>query len=166
MKTCGRCKQEKPLDAFAPRGPRGRRPWCRECNKEYSRNRRQQNLVQARREGRESEMRRRQADPTYTLNADLRGHYRMTLAQYIAKLAAQGGVCVVCGVPPGSARLGVDHDRACCPGDRSCGKCIRDLLCSGCNGGTGIVDNPVLLRKKAAYLLEWRERHGRSTRAR
>ena len=165
MKTCGRCKQEKPLDAFARRGPHGRHPWCRACSKEYSRNRRQQNLEQAREDGRERERRKREADPTYTLNGTLRAYYRMTLAEYMEKLAAQGGICAVCGTPPGSVRLGVDHDRACCPGDRSCGKCVRDLLCSGCNGGTGIVDSPELLRKKAAYLLDWRERHGRSTRA-
>jgi hypothetical protein len=35
----------------------------------------------------------------------------------------------------------VDHDHACCPDSmKSCGKCVRGLLCSGCNRALGIVE--------------------------
>jgi hypothetical protein len=27
----------------------------------------------------------------------------------------------------------VDHDHTCCPGEYTCGKCVRGLLCDDCN---------------------------------
>jgi hypothetical protein len=88
--------------------------------------------------------------------------YGISEAQYDAMLAAQDGVCAVCGQPPkpggagAAGRLHVDHDHACCPGNRSCGKCIRALLCQTCNHGLGnFYDDPALLRRAADYL----ERH-------
>ena len=41
----------------------------------------------------------------------------------------------------------IDHDRSCCPGTGSCGKCIRGLLCRECNVGIGMLgDDPALLQ--------------------
>lgn len=176
MKVCARCDQKKALDEFDTQGGRkSPRAWCKECSREYNRQYRLDNLERCREQNRDGHKRRRYgdpdyyrknharaaaADPDYYRKATLRSNFRMTLEDYDAKLTAQGGVCTVCGASPGGKRLEVDHDRTCCPGNRSCGNCIRDLLCSGCNGGTGIVDNPDLLRRKAAYLLEWRIRHG------
>lgn len=55
-------------------------------------------------------------------------------------LAAQRGLCAICGTqdPGGQGTWHVDHDHACCPGARSCGKCIRGLLCSSCNMALGL----------------------------
>jgi hypothetical protein len=36
--------------------------------------------------------------------------YGITVDQYDEMLAAQGGVCALCGKKPGKVRLGVDHD--------------------------------------------------------
>ncbi|MEU0663871.1 endonuclease VII domain-containing protein [Streptomyces lavendulocolor] len=71
---------------------------------------------------------------------------------------ARGGTCAICGRPDGEGRaLSVDHDHGCCPeGDRTCGKCVRGLVCGACNHGLGkFRDSPELLRAAAAYL----ERH-------
>lgn len=37
-------------------------------------------------------------------------HYKITLAEYNAILAAQGGCCYICGRRPFGRRLAVDHD--------------------------------------------------------
>ena len=52
------------------------------------------------------------------------------------------GTCHACGqVTP----LYVDHDHACCPGDKkkNCGKCVRGALCSGCNSSLGTLREDV-----------------------
>src|SRR5689334_18320875 len=44
--------------------------------------------------------------------------YGLSLADYDRMLAAQGGVCGICGdINPDGSRLAVDHDHACCPGE-------------------------------------------------
>ena len=63
----------------------------------------------------------------------LKAFYNMTPEAYSAMLERQGGVCAICGKKPGKRKLHVDHDHTCCPGKVSCGKCVRGLLCRGCN---------------------------------
>lgn len=48
----------------------------------------------------------------------------------------QGYKCAICPtMHDHEVGLHLDHDHACCPGKgQSCGKCIRGLLCFGCNG--------------------------------
>jgi hypothetical protein len=82
-------------------------------------------------------------------------NYGMTWAQYQEMLALQGGGCAVCGGQCSTGRLlAVDHDHSCCPGyARSCGRCVRGLLCAACNQGIGkFSDQPDRLRAAADYL--------------
>lgn len=81
--------------------------------------------------------------------------YSITLQQYDDMLSDQGGKCLGCRIS--QAEYGknfcVDHDHSCCPGDTSCGKCIRGLLCPGCNFAISHAkDNPQILRNLASYL--------------
>lgn len=82
--------------------------------------------------------------------------YKLTPEQYEAMVVAQGGVCAICGSAESkhhSPLLKIDHNRSCCPKDRSCGKCVRGLLCSNCNRGLGMFgDNPAVLRAASDYL--------------
>lgn len=74
----------------------------------------------------------------------LRTRYNITLAEYNALLAKQGGVCAICKRSPGDMRLAVDHDHNCCPDKKkSCGMCVRGLLCSDCNGAIGMLQESV-----------------------
>lgn len=65
---------------------------------------------------------------------------------------AQGGLCAIC-----PARLAdgycVDHDHACCPGVKTCGACVRGLLCQECNRLVGKLEsNPERLTKMLGYM--------------
>jgi len=49
----------------------------------------------------------------------------------------------------------VDHDHTCCSSQRSCGKCIRGLLCKRCNAALGGFHDQIdLLETAIVYLKE------------
>lgn len=88
----------------------------------------------------------------YAKNRDARISYRMnrkygvTLEEYAAMLAAQGGGCAICGAKQKKRRLAVDHDHE--TGE------VRGLLCSPCNTGLGqFKDKAALLARAIDYLL-------------
>lgn len=93
----------------------------------------------------------------------LRRKFGITVAQYEERLAAQGGTCAVCKSPPHpTRRMHVDHDHACCPDyNRTCGKCIRGLLCTNCNLGLGnFKDAEEVMLAAIEYLGVWRSGMG------
>jgi hypothetical protein len=66
-------------------------------------------------------------------------------------LAEQQGGCAICGCPVPEPVI--DHNKKCCPGIYSCGKCIRGLLCRQCNAGLGMFkDSLELFEKVIRYL--------------
>lgn len=84
----------------------------------------------------------------------LKKRYGITVEQFDAMLEAQGG-CAACGSPETDGKYWhVDHDHSCCPSQASCcGKCIRGVLCHGCNTALGNVgDDPSRLRALIDYL--------------
>lgn len=63
--------------------------------------------------------------------------------------------CAICREPCEVYKnLSIDHDHKCCSSRaRSCGKCVRGLLCAKCNHGLGSFrDNPEFLRRAIVYL--------------
>ena len=75
-------------------------------------------------------------NPEEQLNRVLWTVHRIRLKDYLELVKIQESKCALCGKIP-TKRLYVDHDHNCCPGKRSCGKCIRGLLCKKCNSGIG-----------------------------
>ena len=93
-------------------------------------------------------------DPELQWKRDLK-KYNITIEEYRAILAEQDFRCGICHIPQDSLdyRLCVDHDHDCCRGDRSCGDCIRGLLCRRCNLLIGMAgDDEFLLLNAICYL--------------
>jgi len=77
----------------------------------------------------------------------LRKSYGLTLEEFDERLAAQGGVCKLCGKQNKKKRLQVDHHHGS-------GK-IRGLLCWRCNYGLHwFSEDPVMFSAVAQYLRE------------
>lgn len=88
--------------------------------------------------------------PDRNRDRHLRREFGIGLADYAARLAAQGGRCAICRSDDprtwnGGKSFAVDHDHAT-------GK-VRGLLCRHCNLALGYLrDNPELAEALAAYL--------------
>lgn len=97
---------------------------------------------------------------------NLKHFYKMSVEDYNHMHASQGGVCALCRRPEtgakvtgkflkgGTRRLAVDHDHSCCPGSRSCGRCVRGLLCSRCNAGLGYLEDNIEVLERALDYIE------------
>ena len=76
--------------------------------------------------------------------------YGLTKAQYNEMISRP---CDVCG--RNDLTKCIDHDHNCCPGRRSCGECIRGVLCTNCNTAEGLLgSDPDRALALAAYLLQ------------
>jgi hypothetical protein len=78
--------------------------------------------------------------------------YGLTQELFDLLLEAQQNACGMCHEPFEERQLiHVDHDHACCRGkNRSCGECIRGLLCHTCNIALGYIERRYAMAR--AYL--------------
>lgn len=87
--------------------------------------------------------------------------YKLSPEKFGELLARQGGVCAICGEKPNEKGIKgwcIDHDHSCCSGTKTCGKCVRGILCQHCNKGLGCFqDNERLLQNASLYLKNYRE---------
>lgn len=91
------------------------------------------------------------------LDSNLWSNYRIRLSDYYKLLEDQNFACYICGgtSSDGDRKLAVDHDHSCCPGKKSCGKCVRGLLCGNCNRLLGNAkDSRTILLNAIKYLDE------------
>ena len=138
LKRCGSCYEVLPLDQYGNEsGTRdGRTNNCIPCIHAYVERRKQEG---------------KNLDPRWH-DRHLRNTYGITADEYDRMLAAQGGVCAICGETAITTtfhkRLHVDHDHTT--------GVVRGILCQHCNRALGMMrENPGLLRAAADYL----ERH-------
>ena len=81
--------------------------------------------------------------------------FGITVEQYEKMYAEQNGCCAMCGKSEkeNGRQLAIDHDHSCCPEPlRSCGKCIRGLLCSDCNVALGYYESTLKKELARQYL--------------
>lgn len=70
-------------------------------------------------------------NPRKSHNSKLKYAFGITVDQYEAMLAAQGGTCAACKLPLGKRRLAVDHCHE--------SGAVRGLLCGACNTALGLL---------------------------
>ena len=130
--------------AFCARGPGHNGPCMSPAsmarNRKYNHDRRAAGL-------RESPAPRKKHNRKYRITS-----YGITLDDFARLLKIQQNACGMCHEPFDDGQLiHVDHDHACCrERNRSCGKCVRGLLCHGCNIALGHIEHRYDLAR--AYL--------------
>ena len=91
--------------------------------------------------------RARKEKPELNRKYDIKKKYKMTLEDYGKRIQEQDGKCAACGAEESGEKSGawhIDHDPSCCPTrSRTCGACVRGLLCRNCNIALGITDNNI-----------------------
>jgi Recombination endonuclease VII len=95
----------------------------------------------------------------YIRDRNLRKRFRLSVEAYEAISKLQNHKCLGCEKHRDEiGLLVVDHDHNCCPDrNKTCGKCIRGLLCAPCNNALGLVkNNASTLRNLAQYLEAYR----------
>jgi hypothetical protein len=122
----------------------------REKHKIYSANWRVNNIEKVREQSKLGARKYRNSNPEKARKSDrnskIKKKYGITPDDYDQMLEDQGGVCTNLNCkssPPEGGYLDVDHDHACCPGSKSCGKCVRGLLCKPCNLAAGLLRDSV-----------------------
>lgn len=164
MKTCRKCGTEKALTEYtvARRNPDGLHSWCKDCWNAYTRERwASGGLDKAKKAKSDAEWRKANPEKSSAIwrRNNLKRKYGITVEQYDAMLAAQGGACAVCrGTESGDSRFGtfaVDHDHV--TGE------VRALLCSNCNRAFGLLGEDVdVIMALASYALQFRNVIGTS----
>lgn len=138
FKRCFGCDQNVPIENFRKNrsGRFGLSARCKPC-----------------------ELPKAETSPEERRNIYLKHSYRLTQKQFASLLEIQNGKCFMCPSPPSPAELEqadrywhVDHDHACCPGARSCGRCVRGILCRRHNLLLGAYEN--IDRESALQYLE------------
>ena len=154
-KVCSKCGVTKPLSEYYrdPACRDGHRPDCKVCNRAAQKARREANPDPGRARAREWQRRNRDryranqqsyAESGRKRVADRKSYlkrtYGISVEEYDEMLAAQDGVCAICGRRPrDDISLHVDH---CHVTGR-----LRGLLCFRCNNGLGdFGHDPALLQ--------------------
>lgn len=129
-------------------------------------------------EGRNEYQRQRRQTPEGRLEmmrVNLKATHGLTLDQYQDLYERQRGMCAICGRQmvkgydassvafskrgPKEGGAHIDHDHRCCAGSKSCGRCVRGLLCPKCNTGIAcFLDDPKRMRSAIEYIERGRVR--------
>jgi hypothetical protein len=134
-KKCITCGETKDLDLFskASRYKDGRRNYCKSCHSKYMTNYIKNNPSKRSKQNPNRKFKR------HGLSED----------QYLNLYNKYNGKCHSC---KDRCATDIDHDHSCCDKMRSCGKCVRGLLCSQCNTALGLLSDD---EKKIKSLIKY-----------
>lgn len=82
-------------------------------------------------------------------------NYKLDNLSFEILFNSQNRKCAICrkNNPDGNNGWHIDHDHDCCIGPKTCGSCIRGILCSSCNKGIGhFFDSKEYLMNAINYL--------------
>ena len=161
-KVCTKCGEEKDLDKFynLKAGKYGKASRCKVCADIIREAQRLNNLDKENEYSRNWAIRNPEKVQEMSRKKRLKLKFKMTVEEYENVLLSQNSVCAICGGSDLPKRLAVDHDRSCCPSEKTCGKCIRGLLCSACNISLGgFKDEESLLLSAIEYLRNWAKKN-------
>ena len=134
--VCKTCNLDKPETSFTDNANApGKRVHCKDC--------------------RATKARKHRVDfPDLYRGYEYKKKYKITIEIFNEVLEKQNGVCAICGGVNSDRPLAVDHDHSCCPGESTCGKCLRGLLCGRCNTGLGSFRDNIEILKSAVQYIE------------
>lgn len=82
--------------------------------------------------------------------------YGLDMEEYKEILKKQDNKCAACFRSFEEVRPCVDHDHTCCPGQETCGGCLREILCINCNTALGQVNDSI---EHLEFLINYVRRH-------
>lgn len=138
VKICTRCSESKPLDEFYRhvQRPDGLYNQCKPCVRE-----------QRRLSYRTDSSKKKVSSKRWRRT----GKHGLAHGRFEEMLEAQGGACAVCLTELDDSPH-IDHNHACCAGHRSCGACVRGLLCFFCNRRLAVLEDSAWREAAERYL--------------
>jgi Recombination endonuclease VII len=88
----------------------------------------------------------------------VRRTYGLTPEQYETMIKKQNEKCAICSIK--LERPYVDHDHNCCAEEKSCGKCVRGLICFKCNRLLGDCQDSIKILQSAVTYLNHHQLRG------
>lgn len=139
MKHCNGCNLDKPITDFHlnRQSPDGHESKCKSCKSAYNRWL-AKNPAEVRKFN-NGKLKKK------TIRTDVCKKYGITSDDYDEMLIEQNGVCGICGQPPTTRRLCIDHDHET--------GIVRGLLCNECNVALGASKDSIsVLQRMINYL--------------
>lgn len=141
VKVCNKCGAQKQLEDFVKdkRYESGRRNQCKRCYTNY--------MIEYYKKNQDQRGKKIKMNTKYV--APWKRHH-MTEEDFNKLFNMFDGKCHLCRQRDATS---IDHDHSCCKTNRSCGKCVRGILCRGCNTALGsLKENPDTIARLLDYI--------------
>ena len=151
---CVKCKIEKTVDMFSVKPTKlGHSKECKKCWSEYMKTYYKNNPNQYNKHKGYVKIN----DSVYKT---ARWRHGLTKEKFDELWNKFDGLCWSCQENPANA---IDHDHSCCPTNqanrRTCGDCVRGLLCNGCNTSLGLLKES---KQRILRLVDYLDTYGSS----